>query len=346
MRALAAIVALSAMGCGAADPIAEAPELELEGQTKCGVTASQSEPLIIEWPAAQRTKLEALAARGAIAVRYSGCEMEVVAGCKVPRVYAYTPTTRQKEQVKIKDEDELFARLPLGAVRLVGSLEKAGELNVSMVMVGTYETDRLRVRRDELQGSACAQATHVVDALIVGAFEFYAGAEAAVEAGVEVGDVGGGARSAQKENMLRSAGDQRSCESSTQQDIGPPDGCGALLRVEVSEILRAAPPPEPVAVAPPLPTATAAPLPSPAPAPSAAHSDAPVFTPYGPSQTYEPTSKAGLYWGIAGGVGGALILAAIIGAIVGTQLSGEDVPEDVQDLGSAEVGFALPTVVW
>ncbi len=169
-------LALVLCACSAASPLADAPEYDPEGQAKCAAMKSQSEPLIIEWPATQRAKLEAIASRHAIAVRYDGCEMEVIGACKIPRAYEYTPTTRQREHVSIKDEDELYARLPLGAAKLQANLEKAGELNVSMTIVGTFETDRSQIHRDELKG-ACGRATHIVDALIVGAFEFYAGAE-------------------------------------------------------------------------------------------------------------------------------------------------------------------------
>lgn len=356
--------------CGAGDAIAEAPEYAPEGQTKCQVMKSQKEPLIIEWPATQRAKLEAMAARGAIAVRYDGCEMEVMAGCKVPREYGYTATTRGKEHVKIKDEDELYARLPLGAARLSANLEKAGELNVSMTIVGTFETDRSLVHRDELEG-ACGGATHVVDALIVGAFKFFAGAEAEVGAEGGVGDVGAGAKSSSEKTLLRSAGDEEDCEVSTDSDMSPPDGCGALLRVEVNEIARARPrspvaspdpprrteprpdpepqpdpqpDPEPVAQPSPDPVPDPDPVPYPRPQPATApsnHGSAPSFTPYqkGQGWNYE-TAGATWYWWILGGVGGALLVGGIIGGVAASGSDGPETGDGGKDLGSATVGIA------
>lgn len=368
LRNIATLLALSVStgACGAGDAIAETPEYDPEDQAKCSVMKSAKEPLIIEWPATQRAKLEAMAGRGAIAVRYDGCEMEVMAGCRVPRGYAYTATTRQKERINIKDEDELYARLPLGAARLSANLEKAGELNVSMTIVGTFETDRSLVHRDELEG-ACGGATHVVDALIVGAFEFYAGAQAEVGAEGGVGEVGAGAKSAAEKSMLRTAGEEKSCETSTDSDEAPPDGCGALLRVEVSMIAAARsrspvaapdpPPPEPAPpgpeprlpspspdpVADPTPSPDPIPRPAPYPAPSSTAS-APSFTPYqkGGGWNYD-TGGSTWYWWVIGGVGGAAVVAAVIGGVAAAS-STEGAPEGAQDLGSATVG--VPLVSW
>src|SRR5690349_841078 len=51
------------------------------GQTKCKVNASSNKPLVVEWPAADRTQVEAGARRGIVAVRYVGCEMELLPAC-------------------------------------------------------------------------------------------------------------------------------------------------------------------------------------------------------------------------------------------------------------------------
>ncbi len=339
--------------------LANAPEYDPDGQAKCAIKKSQSEPLIIEWPATQRAKLEAIASRGAIAVRYDGCEMEVMGGCKIPRAYDYTATTRQREHVSIKDEDELYARLPLGAARLQANLEKAGELNVSMTIVGTFETDRSRVHRDELKGD-CGRATHVVDALIVGAFEFYAGAEAGIGAGAEVGNVGAGAKSSTKRSMLRAAGEEKACKKSSDRDKSPPDGCGALLRVEVTRIARARPrsyvaPPEPTTTArrphepPPRPRPTAtAPRPSStalAPPPSATarqpkRAKIPKFTKYtaGSGWGFEAKKNTWIWW-VIGGVGGAVVVATVIGSSVAAAGSSDPATDTGEGFGSKAVGL-------
>ncbi len=81
----------------------------------------------------------------------------------------------------MRDTDDLYSKLPLGAASLEAKLRRAGELNVDMTIVGTYDADRSNVKMEELQGD-CVSATHVVTSLTVGAFDFYAGAEAQVGA--------------------------------------------------------------------------------------------------------------------------------------------------------------------
>src|SRR5258706_12343743 len=81
--ALAIAAAPFACGGHAASNLAKPPEFNPGNQSKCAVRASQTEPLIVEWPPAERGRLEASVRRGLIAVRYVGCEMQLVPECRV-----------------------------------------------------------------------------------------------------------------------------------------------------------------------------------------------------------------------------------------------------------------------
>jgi hypothetical protein len=94
-------------GCGAASAVAELPSYQPEGQTKCSIAPSQTRPLIVEWPSADRVALETQARRGVVAVRYDGCEMMVLRHCVVPGSYRYSAATRQDDNLSIKNDDEL-----------------------------------------------------------------------------------------------------------------------------------------------------------------------------------------------------------------------------------------------
>lgn len=214
-------------------PEPKAPTFQPEGQTKCGVRKSTDRPLIIEWPSSDRAALEAAVKRGLVVVRYQGCEMEVLSQCRVDGAYRYTPTTRKLEQVTIRDNDELYAQLPVGAASLEGRLQKAGELDVAMHVVGRYDAASTEAKN---MSGACSGATHVVTGLTAGAFEFSAGAESEAGGGVNVLGTGAGARQSRAKEILNRDGDPHSCETSSAEDQGPPDGCGALLRVEVSPL--------------------------------------------------------------------------------------------------------------
>ncbi|MGD0524940.1 MAG: hypothetical protein ABSE49_07345 [Polyangiaceae bacterium] len=239
-------------GCGAGTPasnLAKAPDFQPANQTKCQIAASKSEPLIVEWPSAARGKLEALSKRGLVAVSYSGCEMEVLSACKVPGSYAYTAITRKHDHVTVHDEDELYAKIPLGAASLEGTLQRAGQLDVSMTIVGRMESDRNEFA--DLRGSDCARATHVISALTLGAFDFSAGADASVGGGAKLGNAGAGASSRASRELLNSDGEESRCSGASASDARPPDGCGAIVRLEVTPIRPAssrakiAPPAEP-----------------------------------------------------------------------------------------------------
>ena len=235
---LFASVSACGMFGGPADPTsaAQPPEyVPTGGQSKCKLSANQLRPLIVEWSAADRAALEVLAQRGTVVVRYSGCEMEILPRCRAPGAYRYAATTRKTEQVVIQDEDELYANLPTGAFKLEGKLKRAGQLNVSMNVVGQYDNDQTTIGRDALEGN-CDKATHVVTGLTVGAFEFSAGGASTAGGGASALGAGVGASSSHSRETLSSDGDVAACESATRGDTEPPSNCGALLRIAVAEL--------------------------------------------------------------------------------------------------------------
>jgi hypothetical protein len=200
---------------------------------KCG----SADPLIVEWPSASRGKLETQSRRGLVVVRYAGCDIEVLGQCRAPGGYRYAPMTRKHDRVTIKDEDELYARIPVYAAQFEGKLRSAGRLSVEMTLVGRYEAEEAGVRDGDLQGE-CAGATHVITALSAGAFRFLAGAGAEGGAGIDVAGAGAGARTASERETLTEDGSEQACEKAARGDSEPPDGCGALVRIEVAPLGR------------------------------------------------------------------------------------------------------------
>jgi hypothetical protein len=222
------------VACGRAmAPAPRAPEFAPDSQTKCSVAKSSSRPLIVEWPASDRAQLEAAAKRGVVAVRYESCEIELLARCSLPGSYKYTPTSRKLERVAIRDADELYAELPVGAAKLEGKLAQAGELEVAMHVVGRF--DAAPNDDAELQGS-CAGATHVITGLTAGAFEFSSGASSSAGAGVGALGAGAGSRSERSKELINRDGQPEECSNSSSADERPPDGCAALLRIEVTPL--------------------------------------------------------------------------------------------------------------
>jgi hypothetical protein len=273
---------LSAAGCGGgnlAGEVAKPPEFAPKDQAKCGVTKSQARPLIVEWPSSDRATLEARLKQGVVPVRYIGCEMEVLSRCQVPKSrYSYTGLTRKSDRIVMRDADELYANIPVYAAKFEGKLQRSGALTVDMTIVGRYEADQSSVQTADLAGGDCEGATHVISALTVGAFEFFAGAEAEAGAGVEAFGAGAGGKTTSQRETLNRDGDGAACDKAKAEDNTPPFGCGALLRVEVVPLGTggaaagaAAPAPSPAASAEP-PTAKP---PNAAPTPMCTTGDAP-----------------------------------------------------------------------
>jgi hypothetical protein len=230
---LAVTILIAACGGGnIASKLANAPDYNPKDQTKCGVTKSQAKPLIVEWPSPERMELENKVRQGLVVVHYVGCEMSVLDRCSVSAKYTYQGATRNQDKVEMKDEDDLYANLPVGAAKLEGKLQRSGRLTVDMNLVGRFEAEKASVHTDELQGD-CAGATHFVYGVTVGAFDFYAGGQANVAGSVGVGSVGAGGHSQAERETLTKAGDQAACERATSADTSPPEGCGALIRIEV-----------------------------------------------------------------------------------------------------------------
>jgi hypothetical protein len=276
-KLLAPILAVL-VACGGATPASQLvrpPEFQPHGQSKCSVKTSQAEPLIVEWPPAERGRLEADIHTGVVAVRYDGCEMKLLPYCKVKQAsdgstYKYVPLTRKADSVHIANEDQLYANLPMGAVSLEGKLKEAGSLDVEMTLVGRWESGRGEARRRDMEGDGCEHATHIISAITVGAFTFSAGGSAEVGGGVNAFGAGAGGNSASHKETLSQDGDTGACNKATNRDTDPPDDCGALLRIEVvpiregGEIASSEPPPsatgttvEPVpSPPPPVPTST------------------------------------------------------------------------------------------
>lgn len=202
---------------------------------KCLLASDRTSPLIVEWSGPSRGQLEAMRAKHVVAVRYTGCEIEMLPQCEVAHRYAYVPLTPKHDRVVVKNEEELYANLPFHAAQLSAKLASKGELDVDMSVVGRFEADATTVRRDDLSGD-CAGATHVIAGLTVGAFRFFAGSEGRGDVRVAVLGAGGGGASSSQREVLNQDGNDQACGHAAAGDKEPPYGCGALERIDLVPI--------------------------------------------------------------------------------------------------------------
>ncbi|HVZ75394.1 MAG TPA: hypothetical protein VHJ20_23620 [Polyangia bacterium] len=196
---------------------------------KCRVAASQSSPLVTEWPASEKANLEVLSRSGAVAVAYSGCSLRVLPECRVRGGYRWQRSTPATDSLQINDSDDLYAKLPLGAASLEGELKRAGQLGVKTVVSGQLRLVDASLSDVPADG-ACAQATHLVTAMSVGAFELTAGGSREGSANASVTTFGEAKLDSQRAvEQLRSAGDFAACAAAT--DESPNANCASPVQV-------------------------------------------------------------------------------------------------------------------
>jgi len=243
-RKASVLALLAGASCGApalpGKPAAEPSQLPSQFRNKCDSAKGQLRPLIVEWSAPDRAALEAGARHSQLVVHYEGCDLEVLRSCTATErfAYKYTAITPKDELVTMSDADELYANIPAHAASFEGKLAQKGQLNAAMTIVGMYEAPSLAPAIDELQGD-CGRATHVVSALAVGAFEFFAGNAQQAGASVNVLGAGAGIDHSSNHETLSRDGNVKACGSSQRGDAQPPENCGALLRLELAPVRAA-----------------------------------------------------------------------------------------------------------
>jgi hypothetical protein len=216
------------------------PSIAAAGLPQCTIVPSQLRPLIVEWTGADRGSLELRLKSGPVVVRYEGCSLELLPECTPAGTYTYAGFTRKRDHVAILSSDDLFTQLPVGAARLEGTLARAGALQIDMTLVGQYRSDLRDPRTDQLTGR-CDGATHMISAAQVGAFALYTSATRELAAT--------GAQSVDGHEVLTADGVPAACEAASAADLVPPDGCAALLRIELTPIRAGTVEPPPVASA-------------------------------------------------------------------------------------------------
>jgi hypothetical protein len=242
-RALLFVVASFLLaGCfsSGATPASVVVPKDPTGLSKCKVAKSSASPLVTEWPASYKAHLEGMISDRAVVVSYSGCEMRILDGCRVDGSYKFKRTSLSKDVIEIASEDDLYAKVPLGAASLEGELEAAGRLAIKTTIAGQMKLDGGIPALPESKG--CKGATHVIEAMSVGAFELVSGGAVSGRIGVDSAVVGAGAGHKSEESTVRSSGDSDSCKGTKGSE--PNDDCRSPIQVflvPIDEAERAEP---------------------------------------------------------------------------------------------------------
>lgn len=227
-------LALAAAGCGATPEAGDAPGLEaLTEVHQCKAAADAGRPMLVEWAATEKAALQSAASRGVVVVRYDGCRLKLLDRCNAGGGYAFTETSRSRDGFTVRDRGELYARLPLGAIKLEAELSQETSLELAYVAVGTRDADLDAIAADRLSGS-CDGATHFVSGMVVGAYELARARASEVGAGAGVATAGLGGKQESSRQVIRGDGNLEACLD----DATPADDtrCQAVVQLVLEPI--------------------------------------------------------------------------------------------------------------
>jgi hypothetical protein len=237
------LLALTLTACGGFLPSGLAPrDTTTHGlqndPNRCIVAATHREPLVTEWTASSKARLEILLTatladvdKYAVAVEYSGCELRIIDACQPEGAYDWSISTLSRDTVDIHDTDELYAKLPLGAAKLEGALARSGRLSVQTTVAGQIRLKRGSVNFNTVAGDeTCAEATHIIESVSLGAFKMVEGGR--VHASLEGSAMGigrAGAAGSRAERLVREAGSDADCQRTKKTE--PHLGCRSPLQL-------------------------------------------------------------------------------------------------------------------
>jgi TPR repeat protein len=207
------------------------------GEQSCQTAQGAVAPLLVDMKEHDRAKIEVALGKQLTVVRYDCKTLEVIDGCSVDGAsYGYVGFTRKERVLRLASADEIRANLPtLGmawAAKLEGELTQGGSLDIALVTVGQRTTTLSAVAPAHL-GGQCEGATHFVKRAYAGAFAVEASEEKSARAAVEI--FGAGAEAKLQSSRFERIVDGKldACGNAKTSDSAAPEGCGALLRVEL-----------------------------------------------------------------------------------------------------------------
>jgi hypothetical protein len=231
------------------------------GKLRCEVGKDNDRPFVVEWDSTDLASFESKAQRDLVFVKVDGCNLKVL-DCRddgIPGKYGSYDATRwtsgSVEGFDIKNEGELYAKLPLGAVSLAGQVQAGNQLHLKYFVSGTTPALRNTVYRGDVKENAlCKDATHFVAGFDLGAFEVTTSEHNAEKGEVGFQALGGGASHSHEQSHLKNAGKLDDCTAETAKELSR---CKVPIRLALRSLTdgdNPSPPQNAPVVAPPVPT--------------------------------------------------------------------------------------------
>lgn len=224
------------------------------GQNKCN-PKSHDRPFVIEWDATDMSQFESIAANDVVFVKYEGCELRVIDSCRNDSLKgalgAYKPvewTSGSVEKIDIANENDLYAKLPLGAATLGGRVASGEAFHMEYFVSGTRSATRPAVFKDDVAKiPGCRGATHFVYGFNLGAFALGSTKNLGGKVDATVWGIGVGGTSKNASAAEKRGGMLESCTKDGAKELAT---CKVPVRLTLRAIEEGADPDKAAAVAP------------------------------------------------------------------------------------------------
>jgi hypothetical protein len=248
------VAACGGAGVPEARPTGKLADRTFAGQNRCNPKNAER-PFIIEWDATDQSTFQAHAASDVVVVRYVGCDLQVLEGCRDDSakgsIGSYRPiefTSGGLETIDIHDENELYAKLPLGAASLSGRVQTGDKLHMEYYVSGTRTATRDKVyRADMATNPRCKDATHFVYAYNLGAFALASQSNLEGQVDGSYFGFGAGAAKASSSAAEKKGGELAACKGDSAKEV---DACKVPIRLTLRALEEGADPTDAAAKAP------------------------------------------------------------------------------------------------
>ncbi|MCA9646905.1 MAG: SEL1-like repeat protein, partial [Myxococcales bacterium] len=192
--------------------------------------------LILDWRSDERGSLETLMNDGVATVKYDCNSIKIVQGCMAKGKYGFIGVRKKEDSLQLANADEIRANLPTLGASISAEMTQGSALDIAYITVGKMRTLMPSLARSELKSPSCAEATHFIRGVYVGAFAIKDGKAGQISAAAEVFGYGASGKTQSSKLKQTRDGDAATCSGWDPSRGAPPGGCGSLLRLELVRI--------------------------------------------------------------------------------------------------------------
>jgi TPR repeat protein len=198
-------------------------------------------PLVVDWPAGQRTDLEVSTNDGVAVVRVEPQTIKLLRECHLSGSYGFLGVSTKEQVIRLDDAGDVALSLPLRGIGLAadlsGELGTSTALDVALITIGRRRTIRTSAARSALKGGKeCIGATHYIRGFDVGAFVLATAEKSS--ASTVAGMFGAKASYARKsaKAVRETDGNLEACKTVQPGDKAPPAQCSSALRLDLKAL--------------------------------------------------------------------------------------------------------------